>query len=390
MINNSIIPAIIRKNIIYNYKFLIITLLIIVLTQFIYIIVLKIKKKKFKRNVNKFEDLSSIIIPLNQKINTLKEDKENYIKTLSEVQEEIKLYSEEILNIIETGVLLLDKDNNIIYQNNWFKENNISELSYIMEIKENNTEKEINNHFFLIKNKKYENMSVYTINDITEIKKLEQEIQIKEKLAYLGEMSASIAHEFKNSLTAIKGFASALRRKSDNPIIVKNVSKNIEEEVDYFHKILIDYLNYSKEITLIKENINIKTFFYEITSTVFKGSNITLNTDIENIYADKDKLKQVFINLIKNSIEASDNESLIEIDVTNINKQINILIKDSGAGISEENMKKIYNPFFTTKSTGTGLGTSISYQIIKAHKGTLEYKNRSPKGTITIIKIPVN
>ena len=390
MINNSIIPAIIRKNIIYNYKFLIITLLIIVLTQFIYIIVLKIKKKKFKRNVNKFEDLSSIIIPLNQKINTLKEDKENYIKTLSEVQEEIKLYSEEILNIIETGVLLLDKDNNIIYQNNWFKENNISELSSIMEIKENNIEKEINNHFFLIKNKKYENMSVYTINDITEIKKLEQEIQIKEKLAYLGEMSASIAHEFKNSLTAIKGFASALRRKSDNPIIVKNVSKNIEEEVDYFHKILIDYLNYSKEITLIKENINIKTFFYEITSTVFKGSNITLNTDIENIYADKDKLKQVFINLIKNSIEASDNESLIEIDVTNINKQINILIKDSGAGISEENMKKIYNPFFTTKSTGTGLGTSISYQIIKAHKGTLEYKNRSPKGTITIIKIPVN
>lgn len=388
MNNTYAVVITVKKNIIYNYKLLITVLLIMLLTQFIYIIVLKIKRKKRKKNLNKFEDLSSILIPLNQKINTLKEDKKNYITTLSEIQEEIKLYSEEILNIIETGVLLLDKDSNVIYQNNWFKENNINNLSLITKIKDNNTEKEINNNFFLIKNKKYENMSVYTINDITEIKKLEQEIQIKEKLAYLGEMSASIAHEFKNSLTAIKGFASALRRKSDNPAIVKNVSANIEEEVDYFHKILIDYLNYSKEISLIKENINVKSFFNEIISKIFNDSNITITTHIKNIYADKDKLKQVFINLIKNSVEASDNSSLIEIEIENIDKMTKILIKDKGTGITEENMKKIYNPFFTTKSTGTGLGTSISYQIIKAHKGTLEYKNRPHKGTITIVNIP--
>lgn len=387
MINNFAI-AMIKKNIIYNYKFLIIILLIILLIQFLYIILLKIKKKKYKKSLNKFEDLSSIIIPLNQKINILKEDKKSYIKTLSKIQDEIKLYSEEILNIIETGILLLDKDSNIIYKNNWFKDNEIKNLSPIIEIDQNITEIELANRFLLIKNKKYDNLSVYTINDITEIKKLEEEIQIKEKLAYLGEMSASIAHEFKNSLTAIKGFASALKRKSDNPTIVKNVSINIEEEVDYFHKILIDYLNYSKKITLIKENTNINLFFDDIIKMIFKNNNIKINSSIESLYIDKDKMKQVFINLIKNSIEASENGSVIEIEINNSNKITEILLKDEGSGISEENIKKIFNPFFTTKSTGTGLGTSISYQIIKAHKGTLAYQKRIPKGTITIINIP--
>jgi len=240
----------------------------------------------------------------------------------------------------------------------------------------------------MIKKQKYENLFIYTVNDITELRKLEDEIALKKKFAYLGEMSAFIAHEFKNSLTAIKGFAAALKRKSDDPKIVKKVSINIEEEVEFFYKILVDYLNYSKEIKLSKEKIDILEFLSNIKDNFFKNENIKFSTELDFLYIDIDKMKQVFINLIKNSVEASEEGSLIEILIEKNKDFICIYIKDKGKGISDDNIDKIFNPFFTTKSSGTGLGTSISYQIITAHNGKLEYLKRKPLGTITFIKIP--
>jgi signal transduction histidine kinase len=375
--------------ILYHYRFLILILIVVILVQFAYIVILKIKgKKKNIKKVN-LENLSLIITPLNQKINSLKKDKANYIQILSEVEEEIKLYSEQILNIIELGVLIVDKDYNIIYKNKWIS--TIKNMNDIIEIENNSIEKEINNSSYLIKKQEYENMSIYTVTDITELKKLEKEIVMKEKLAYLGEMSASIAHEFKNSLTAIKGFSSALKRKSKDYEIVEKISLNIEEEVNYFHKILIDYLDYSKEIVLEKKEVNPKTFIENITNNIFTNKNINIINSVDYIYIDDNKMKQVFINLIKNSIEASPEDSLIEIEIKNIRNVVQITIKDEGRGITEENLKKIFNPFFTTKSSGTGLGTSISYQIIKAHKGNLIYQNRNTnKGVLTIIEIPTH
>jgi len=378
----------IRKTQIQNYKFLIIVLLLVIILQFIFIIVTRLKKRKKRKKINTLNDLSALMIPLSQKIDSLKEDKENYKKNLEEIEEEVKLYSEQILNIVDVGILLVDKKNNIIYKNNWFKKNQIRELETTLETVKETEEKKINDQCFLIKKQSYEELFIYTINNITEIRKLEEEIVLKKKLAYLGEMSAFIAHEFKNSLTAIKGFAAAIKRKSDDAKIVKTVSENIEEEVDYFHKILTDYLNYSKEINLKKQIVNTKSFFTEIISTVFNSNNITFASSIEYIYIDNDKMKQVIINLIKNAIEASENNEIIEVFVENSSNQVNILIKDKGKGIAKENMEKIFNPFFTTKSTGTGLGTSISYQIVMAHGGKLKYLKNENKGTITSITIP--
>jgi nitrogen fixation/metabolism regulation signal transduction histidine kinase len=378
----------IKNKLIYNYKFLILVLLIVILLQFLYIVILKLKKKKIKSKSKKLQDLSSVITPLNHKINSLKKDKENYEKILKEVQNEIKLYSEEILNTLEIGVLITDKDKNVVYKNKWFNDNNFTYIEKVLSVTDTD-EIKIDDKIFIIKKQKYDELSIFTINDITTLKKLEQEIQTKEKLAYLGEMSAFIAHEFKNSLTAIKGFAAALKRKSDNPEIVEKVSANIIEEIDYFHKILIDYLNYSKEVKLNKEAVNLKDFMKTIIDSVFAENNIKITYKTTNAFFDSDKMKQVLINLIKNSIEATEsNSKSVEVLFENEDNHLKITIKDFGKGISDENMKKILNPFFTTKSTGTGLGTSIAYQIIKAHNGNLEYSRNVPQGTITKVILP--
>jgi len=381
----------IKPTVSHNYQFLITILLFIITLQFIYIVIIKLKSnksKKRKRSQNNFNDFSSLIMPLSQKINSLKEDKENYKKNLKEIEEEVKLYSEQILNILDIGVLIVDNEENIIYKNNWFKESGVQNLKLIFKTENNDSEININDSSFLIKKQKHENLFIYTVNDITELRKLEDEIALKKKFAYLGEMSAFIAHEFKNSLTAIKGFAAALKRKSDDPKIVKKVSINIEEEVEFFYKMLVDYLNYSKEIKLSKEKIDILEFLSNIKDNFFKNENIKFSTELDFLYIDINKMKQVFINLIKNSVEASEEGSLIEILIEKKKDFICIYIKDKGKGISDDNIDKIFNPFFTTKSSGTGLGTSISYQIITAHNGKLEYLKRKPLGTITFIKIP--
>jgi len=379
----------IKKNLLYNYKFLILLLLLIIIFQFIYIVILKLRKNKKRKAIAKIEDLYSLVMPLNQKIKNLQKDKENYKVTLKKIEEEVKLYSEEILNIIDTGVLLTDIEGNTIYQNNWFKESFL-EIKDIINIKENKPDIEINDKFFEIKKQIHENITVYTVNDITEIKKLEKEILNKEKLAYLGEMSASIAHEFKNSLTAIKGFASILKRKADNSTVVHKTAENIEEEVDYFYKILVDYLNYSKEIKLKIKKINFSKFINDLLNKNFSKYNIVPEINEEYFYADEDKIKQVMINLIKNSIEACGNDINIRIETKQKENSFIIKIYDNGKGMDEEIKKKIFNPFFTTKSTGTGLGTSISYSIIKAHGGNLTYEDNIPAGTITQIKLPLN
>ena len=143
------------------------------------------------------------------------------------------------------------------------------------------------------------------------------------------------------------------------------------------------------DINMLLENV------IESLNPLFNEKNIKLNQDIidDEVYIDGDyqRLCQVFINLFKNSVEAMDKENRI-INVKNSikNNKLNIIIEDNGSGISNNNLNKISQPFYTTKNKGTGLGVSLSTEIIKAHGGSIKYDSKEGKGTKVTIQLPLN
>ncbi len=378
------------KGNIYNLHLFLIILSLCVIIVFLFILLLRVTKKlnrKKNLNIKDLSDWSSILIPLQEKISILEEDKQTVKKELFDLKEEVELYSSYILNFINGGVLVVNNDFQIIYKNNWFEEHKFVVSEYIKNAiisKQTQIEYEENQNYYLISISYQKNIVVMIISDIKEIKNLQQQIIQQEKLAYLGKMSSSIAHEFKNSLMALKGFSTALIKKSNNSEFVTQIATDINDEINYFHGILQDYLNYAKEINLNCDYFLLDELIFEIIEKNFKEDYSKISITFKNfeLFADRDRLKQVFINIIKNGIEAN-GEIIITNQITN--NHIIIEISDNGIGIEEEIIKDIFNPFFTTKETGTGLGLAICHNIMLAHKGKIIVKSEKGKGTTFLL-----
>lgn len=378
------------KGNIYNLHLFLIILSLCVIIVFLFILLLRLTKKlnrKKNLNIKNLSDWSSILIPLQEKISILEEDKQTVKKELFDLKEEVELYSSYILNFINGGVLVVNNDFQTIYKNNWFIEHTFVVSEYIknsIDSKQTQIEYEENQNYYLISISYQKNIVVMIISDIKEIKDLQQQIIQQEKLAYLGKMSSSIAHEFKNSLMALKGFSTALIKKSNNSDFVTQVANDINDEINYFHGILQDYLNYAKEINLNCDYFLLDELIFEIIEKNFKDYFAKISVNFRNFefFADRDRLKQVFINIIKNGIEAN-GEIVINNQITT--DYIIIEISDNGIGIEKEIIKDIFNPFFTTKETGTGLGLAICHNIILAHKGKIIVKSEKGKGTTFLL-----
>ncbi|CRK81943.1 ATP-binding protein [Neobacillus massiliamazoniensis] len=229
------------------------------------------------------------------------------------------------------------------------------------------------------------------INTLTD---MHEELLQKEKLAVIGQMSTAIGHEIRNPLSSLKGFIQLQRESYPNtndfyPIMI--------EEVDRINSIVSDLMDLGKPrvITFEKSNIEeIIAYTTSITQQQAQGKGVTIETITEEplppIYCDEKQLKQVFINLIKNAIEAMSEGGRIKIKLkTILGQKLYVAIEDEGCGIPEENIPNLVEPFFTTKKEGTGLGLMVSNQIIKDHKGVLNIKSISEKGTTVEILLPL-
>ncbi len=230
--------------------------------------------------------------------------------------------------------------------------------------------------------------------DITDRKKLEEQLRKSEKLAALGEMAAVLAHEIKTPLTSIK---------MNSDILVETLNLNeddqfaftiIQKEINRLNNLVKDVLQFSRQIDLVCSKFSLKNLVEDIKSQI--GSvpgqkDITITNNLNNIEieADYEKLKQVFFNLIYNSIEAINKQGTIELtsDYLEEKNQYIITLKDNGTGI--KNTEKIFEPFFTTKASGTGLGLSISQKIIEQHTGRIKLISSKPGETIFEITLPV-
>lgn len=235
---------------------------------------------------------------------------------------------------------------------------------------------------------------VIVFEDKSREKYLEAQAIRADRLATVGELASGIAHEIRNPMGIIKTISQVLQEETKE-LSIKEGLEIIEKEIDRANSVIQGLLDFAKPPKNKVEKFNLNDFLNDIvliTEKYIKKHNINLNiSSIENIEitADKEKMKQAFINVILNSVQAMPNGGKLKIETFLSEGWLNIRIHDTGVGISKDNLKKIFNPFFTTKEKGTGLGLSMVNRIIEDHGGYINVESIVNKGTKVDIFIPV-
>ncbi|MBF0557934.1 MAG: PAS domain S-box protein [Nitrospirae bacterium] len=248
--------------------------------------------------------------------------------------------------------------------------------------------------------------TVHIVRDISELKKLREKVSTAARMAALGEMAAKVAHEIRNPLLSIGGFARRLEKRLDSDL--KEYAKIIVDEVSRLEWILNDTLSFVKSSPVKKTAFDLCEIIEQIVNllepaVLIRGNILTREiTDPVVILGDKDRIKEVLLNLLTNANEATDNgnitiralrqTTLSEPDLlgqATERNEVLVEIEDNGCGIKEDNLNRIFDPFFTTRPSGTGLGLSITKRIIEEHGGKIEAESIWGTGTKFKIHMPL-
>ena len=240
---------------------------------------------------------------------------------------------------------------------------------------------------------------VAVIRDVTEIKNLNEEMARHKRLVALGKLSAGIAHEIRNPLSSIRGLAQFVYNSFSKTDERKEDLNTIVQEVDRLNKLVVQVLDFAKlkKLNLTRFSLNdlirkiAELFELEIKDKQIKFS-LKLSPDISQIQADEDQVRQILMNVIINAIQAILNKGEIKIKTEKVllkeEPAIKLIIEDSGIGIPEKDFNQIFDPFFSTKEKGSGLGLSIAYKLIEAHQGEIKVESKEGEGTKFVIFLP--
>lgn len=230
-------------------------------------------------------------------------------------------------------------------------------------------------------------------DDLTEFKGMQEEIKQKEKLADIGELAANIAHEIRNPLASLKGSIEILKEDKITAEYKNRLMEIALGEMQRLDAIITEFLIYSRPKAIEPAIFDLHQMLDETIEMLgqrnagevsfVKGFNGPLH-----IKADPQRLQQVFWNLGINAIEAMPDGGNLSISTSNSKNAIQITFEDTGSGISPENIKKVFYPFFTTKPQGTGLGLSIAYRIVEDHNGSVTFTSRKGAGTKFRVFLP--
>ena len=231
---------------------------------------------------------------------------------------------------------------------------------------------------------------------IDQLTETQQRLIRSEKLAAIGSMSSYVAHEIRNPLVTIGGFAKTLSRFTFTDSKIKVNIDIIIEEVKRLEKILNNITDFGKPSKPEKINSQICEIMENtcmLMENYFQEKHITLQkryeTDIPEAPVDPTQIKQVFLNILMNAVEAMPDGGKLDVNIESVNESIKIYIIDAGKGIQHGVLQNIYDPFFTTKPSGTGVGLSVSLKIIEDHGGTIDAISEQEKGTTMLLTLPI-
>ncbi|KAF3361701.1 putative two-component sensor histidine kinase [Chlamydiales bacterium STE3] len=285
-----------------------------------------------------------------------------------------------------------------------FKKNNPPKSAFTTVTFPDGTQKELEiaNTFIPPKNKRDHELDfteglIILIRDITEIRQLQVNANRVDRMKELGEMAAQVAHEIRNPLGGIKGFASLLQRDLANNPEMQNLANYIVEGTDTLDRLVANVLNYARPLQLHFEAVEMNRFLEDLKKSILSDSSVskklhfTIKTPTPSFYLSIDAglFRGALLNLVINSLQAMPKGGKLNLELSEKNHKACIKISDTGCGISEENLKKIFNPFFTTKPTGNGLGLAETLKVIQAHGGEVEVDSTVGLGTTFTIKVPL-
>jgi len=238
---------------------------------------------------------------------------------------------------------------------------------------------------------------VFLFRDMTEIRRLKGEIERSRRLASIGSLAAGVAHEIRNPLSSIKGFATYFReRYSGNPEDVRTADIMVKE-VDRLNRVIGQLLEYSRPLEMKRERRALEPLILhslKIVEGQAREKGITVKTDLTDraqaVMVDPDRMEQVLLNLYLNAFGAMERGGVLCVTLRRESgRTMRVMISDTGAGIRKEDLPHIFDPYFTTKPSGTGLGLAIVQKIVEAHHGEIRVESEPGKGTTVSVVLPV-
>lgn len=233
------------------------------------------------------------------------------------------------------------------------------------------------------------------IQDLSQVKSLEEELRRSERMAALGKMAAGVAHELRNPLSSIKGLAILLKSRLEENSCDQETADILVQEVERLNRSIGELLDYARPHKLIKEDAHPEDLVQKAVSLIRMDAEsvgvtvkVELGDDLPMVQADPDKLSQVFLNLFLNSIQAMEHGGQLAIRVAVQGENVLFTITDTGCGVSKEDLPRVFDPYFTTKPEGSGLGLAMSLKIIEEHGGAMTFDSEANVGTSVVVSLP--
>jgi PAS domain S-box-containing protein len=239
--------------------------------------------------------------------------------------------------------------------------------------------------------------AICLLSDLTELALLQKQMQLRENLAALGELSAGIAHEFKNALATISGYAQMIQGEPSAADTSENASKILDQTRSITH-VVTEFLRYARPLDISEERVALSALLDRVVTEVRELDprvQVRLEGQFSEIAGDEGLLRQAFLNLARNATEAASSASPNPLVILRGESSPNsdqlpqhIYVLDNGPGISSDALPKLFRPFFTTKANGTGLGLAVVQKILLQHGGQVEARNRAEGGAEFIVTLP--
>lgn len=233
---------------------------------------------------------------------------------------------------------------------------------------------------------------VKVFQDLTEIESLRERVRRKDRLAAIGEMAATVAHEIRNPLGGIRGFAALLERDLADGDKRKRLVEKILIGTRNLDAVVNELLEYTRPIELRKGSCNLRELVEAATGLAgIDPDHARVINEVDEsltLHADEDRLRQVFLNILINAAQSVAGGGSIRITSSEDGEEVEIAIADDGAGIAPEHIGRIFSPFFTTKEKGTGLGLAVAAKTVESHGGALSVSSEPKAGATFRVRLP--
>lgn len=245
--------------------------------------------------------------------------------------------------------------------------------------------------------RRHVNGVIASFSDLTEMANMRQELRRQDRLAVIGELAAGLAHEIRNPVAAIRGAVDEMGNHLDSKPMVERLAAIAIRESDHLNSIVSGFLDFARKPSMRREVFDVRGLVMEVADWVERKYAIDGRLDVKTNYpdtvapvsGDRPQIKQVFVNIAKNAVEAMEERGTLTMTVASRPGSVEVVFDDEGPGIEPDKTARIFEPFYTTKESGVGMGLAICQRIITAHDGIIRVTSREGGGTSMSVRLPV-